>query len=271
MSRTDHIQNVEWSEDFSYDYYRQLIDTLETRFDLRTLSAYPESRSNASRTAFVRHDVDVCLEEALELAYVEHELGISTTYMVFPRSPLYDLEAQRDILLEIQALGHEIGLHCDLGIRTTRDRAERTASREGGLGPAERATIDEARSRLEAVGVGPVESMSFHRPAEQLLGGPPTISGMVNAYSSELLSAYISDSGGRWREGPPIDSVRAVSDADSFQLLTHPVWWGHEHVQPIDRLDAVAEKFDVTNEAVYDELVAIYPSLATRLEHSQLS
>lgn len=270
MSRTNRTQSTEWSGDFSYDYYRQLIDTLESHFELRTLSAYPEHRSNSSRAAFIRHDVDICLEEALRLAYFEHELGISTTYMVLPESPLYDLEAQRDLLLEIQALGHEVGLHCDLGIRTTRDQTEDPARNVEGLGPAERATVDEARSRLEALGIDSVESISFHRPAEQLLGGPPAIEGMVNAYSSELLTSYISDSGGRWREGPPIDSVRTASDADSLQLLTHPVWWGYEHEPPLDRLDAVAEKFDVTNEGVYDELVAIYPSLATRLEHPQL-
>ncbi|WP_121742832.1 polysaccharide deacetylase family protein [Natronorubrum halophilum] len=261
----DRVQSNGWSGDFSYDFYRTLLRSLQSRFEVRTLSEYPDCRSSNEPIAFVRHDVDVCLDEAVTMAQVEYQLGISSTYMILPETSLYDLEAKRDSLITIQDFGHEIGLHCDLDSEPS-DSRNGTNSVGSGLLPEERTQIEAARNRLESIGVGPIESLSFHQPTERLLGGPPTVAGMVNAYSSELLSSYISDSRGRWREGSPIRTVSTASDVDTFQLLTHPVWWTHDHEPPLERLSTVAKRIDVTNERIYDELVSIYPAFADRIE-----
>lgn len=252
--RTDQVRTDGWAKDFSYDYYRTLLRTLQANFDLRTLSEYQSRRPTDERVAFVRHDVDVCLERAVEMAEIEHELGVRSTYMLIPDSPLYDIEEEKDLLHLIHEFGHEIALHCDLepaapsGVDASADGLSRTELRQ----------IEEDKRRLEAIDIQPITSLSFHRPSERVLEGPRTIAGMVNAYNPDLLSAYISDSSGRWREGNPIESITANAAADRLQVLTHPIWWGTHHLPPLERFSSVAAEFGVLDERMYAELVSIY-------------
>ncbi|MDG5758095.1 hypothetical protein QA600_01930 [Natronococcus sp. A-GB1] len=250
-----------WAEDFSYDYYRTLLETLQAIFELRTLSEYRPDRLAGARVAFVRHDVDVCLERAVEMAELEYELGVRSTYMVLPDTPLYDLEEERDLLHLIQEFGHEIALHCDLsGVES-----DEPVSLDG-LAPSERRRVDAGRRHLEELGIDPVTSVSFHRPSERVLEGPRTIDGMVNAYNPDLLSTYVSDSSGRWREGDPLESILESADAERLQVLTHPVWWGTEHEPPLERFAAVADRFDASDPRTYEELVSIYAPYAERID-----
>lgn len=268
MSGTERTRTGEWAKDFSYDYYRRLLRTLRANFDLRTLSEFDESdepRTADEPVAFVRHDVDVCLERALEMAQVEHELGVRATYMVIPDTPLYDLEEERDLLHLIHELGHEIALHCDLDAPIGTG-ADTDALAADGLFPAERRQVRDARRRVESVSFEPVGSLSFHQPPGRVLEGPRTIAGMVNAYGADLMSAYISDSSGRWREGEPIDWITTGPLPDRLQVLTHPVWWADRHRPPVERFVAVADKFDALDERMYDELVSICPEYGERVE-----
>ncbi|MFU8867204.1 hypothetical protein [Natronococcus sp.] len=250
-----------WAEDFSYDYYRRLLEALRATFELRTLSEYRPQRPSNDRVAFVRHDVDVCLERAVEMAELEYELGVRSTYMVLPDTPLYDLADERDLLHLIHEFGHEIALHCDLsGVEP-----DEPVGRDG-LTPSERRRIDGAKRRLEELDLRPVASVSFHRPSERVLEGPRTIDGMVNAYNPDLLSTYISDSSGRWREGAPLESILEEADADRLQVLAHPVWWGAEHEPPLERFAAVADRFDASDPKTYEELVSIYPPYGERID-----
>lgn len=248
-----------WAEDFSYDYYRTLLRTLRTAFELRTLSEYRPERSPDERVAFVRHDVDVCLERAVEMAELEYELGVQATYMVLPDTPLYDLEEERDLVHLIHEFGHEIALHCDL------DSGADGPVDEDGLTPDERRRVDAARRYLEELGIDPVASVSFHRPFERVLEGPRTIGGMTNAYNPDLLAAYLSDSSGRWREGDPLESI-VGADVDRLQVLTHPVWWGERHAPPLERFAAVAAELDAIDNRTYEELVSIYPPYGERVD-----
>jgi hypothetical protein len=59
----------------------------------------------------------------------------------------------------------------------------------------------------------------------------------VNAYARELMGWYLSDSGGRWREGEPLPLL-ARPRGPVLQLLTHPIWWDATHQAPADRLEA---------------------------------
>ncbi|AGB36303.1 polysaccharide deacetylase family protein [Natronococcus occultus] len=250
-----------WAEDFSYDYYRALIGAVRTNFELRTLSEYRPDRSPDEPVAFLRHDVDVCLERAVELAELEYELGVEATYMILPDSPLYDLEYERDLVHLIHEFGHEIALHCDLSGADPADPGG-----ENGLVPAERRRIDAARRYLAELGIDPVASISFHRPSERVLRGPRMIDGMTNAYNPDLLAAYLSDSSGRWREGDPLESILERAGADRLQVLTHPVWWGERHAPPLERFAAVAAELDAIDTRTYEELVSIYPPYGERID-----
>lgn len=247
------------AQEFSFDAYRTLLNTLRTRFAVAPIGAAPDRLSSDAPVAFLRHDVDVSLDRALELARVERDVGVRSTYMVLPDTPLYDLEADRETLATIADMGHEIGIHYDLGDCNA-------PIGEDGLTDAERAGIDRVRQRLERLGLGPVRSVSFHQPDDRVLEGPPTIAGLVNAYSETLMATYISDSSGRWREGSPTESIETADPTQPFQLLTHPVWWGDGHAPPRERLLAVLDSHEADPEPIAAELASVCPRYASALE-----
>jgi hypothetical protein len=220
-----------WAADFSFAYYRRLLEVARTRFALHVVGDAPRLEPTPARPALLlRHDVDVALGPARRLASLEYALGVRATYMVMLDAPLYRLDdaASRAVLADLCAMGHEIGLHFDFRA-AERDAAESLAAVE----PA----IAAACAALEALVGRPVRAVSFHRPHPQLLRGPRWVAGRVNAYAAELMDWYLSDSAGRWRAGEPLPQLTCPR-RPLLQLLTHPIWWGPRHQPPADRLAA---------------------------------
>ncbi|HLH23179.1 MAG TPA: hypothetical protein VK066_11690 [Chloroflexota bacterium] len=231
MAEASPPEPAAWAADFSYAYFRRLLQTAQAHFDVHPLAEAPAALAAGGRPKLLlRHDVDVSLERALRLAEIERPLGVRATYMVMTNSPLYDVDAPaaRAILARLAALGHEIGLHFDFA--TPAQRAD--GATVSALEPA----IAAACARLEAASGQPVRSLSFHRPLPQFLRGPSRVAGRVNAYARELMDWYLSDSGGRWREGEPLPML-AHPTRPALQLLMHPIWWSERHQAPPDRLD----------------------------------
>ncbi|WFL78717.1 hypothetical protein P7228_06545 [Altererythrobacter arenosus] len=164
---------------------------------------------------FLRHDVDLSPELALQIARREANIGVQSTFYFLVSTPLYSIASApiRAILEEIIEAGHEVGLHLDV------TRWDPKAS-----------DLDAFAGRecdiLELCAGKPVETISFHRPAPQLLGRPEPIAGRRHCYEPALFEevGYISDSNGGWHHGHPLDHP-AVQASHAIQLLTHPIWW----------------------------------------------
>src|SRR5919201_4572570 len=62
---------------------------------------------------YVRHDVDLSLEAALELAHVEYELGVRATYFLMTESVFYNLLSHAGLRAQrrLRQWGHSVGLH----------------------------------------------------------------------------------------------------------------------------------------------------------------
>lgn len=246
-----------WDEDFSYGYLERLYRALFTGFAItRFRDAEPALQSATSEQpiVFIRHDIDVTLTKAVELARKEREWGIVSTYHVMIDSPFYDVRSHesRAILNEMTALGHEVGLHYDVVARGTRDVDAK--SRE--------ADIDAACEVLSELLGAPIRSVSFHLPVPELIRGPLHVGSRVSAYAAPLMGWYISDSRARWREGAPIDQVRRRRNS-VLQVLVHPMWWGEENVRPAIRLrdilaelaPHVGESFDVLRARAWEHVI----------------
>jgi hypothetical protein len=210
--------------DFSYDYFRRILGNANSCFEVRLLSQACEISETSSRSLILRHDVDVSLEKALAMAKIERDFGISATYMVMTESSLYSIEDNTscDILRKIVDSDHEIGLHVDP--RTLRSQS------------LEKEIDSDCRKLENMIGV-PVKTFSFHRPRKKDQQGPMTIGGRVNAYAKKLQEWYVSDSGGRWRNGNILPDLLKY-DKPLLQLLIHPIWWGPEHISGKDHLRA---------------------------------
>ena len=167
------------------------------------------------RVVIFRHDIDFSTRAARDLAELEAELGITSTYFFLMRSPFYNIyePATLSHIREIISFGHNIGLHFDASLY------------DGSFDCLDHAATQECEILEKIVGLRP-EFISFHRPAKSLLGLDKKVGGRDHAYNTRFFSdfAYVSDSCGEWRFGPP-DKHQAFAAGKGMQVLTHPIWW----------------------------------------------
>ena len=212
---------------FSLDTYRNLLAEL-------TGQGYQvvgfDAVDPASRHLVLRHDVDISLTLAVELAEAEHALGYASHYFVLVTCEQYNpaTQAGRDALQRIVSLGHQIGLHFDAALECVEPLEERVAS--------------EARY-LSALAGAPVSMLSFHRPAQKWIDNPARLAGLPHTYQPKYFSniGYCSDSRGGWWRGAPL-AHDAVKSGTALQLLTHPAWWIDAHRSPAERLADYLER-----------------------------
>ena len=104
----------------------------------------------------LRHDLDMSIEAALQVARVEHAIGMKATYFVLLRTEFYNpfSEIARETLFEIMNLGHRIGLHFDASLY------------QDGGGDFEN-VVDWECETLSRLLRREVDIVSFHRPAEK--------------------------------------------------------------------------------------------------------
>ena len=139
------------------------------------------------RVVIFRHDIDFSTRAARDLADLEAELGITSTYFFLIRSPFYNIyePATLSHIREINSLGHNIGLHFDASLY------------DGSFDCLDYAATQECEILEKIVGLRP-EFISFHRPAKSLLGLDKKVGGRDHAYNTRFFGdfAYVSDSAG---------------------------------------------------------------------------
>ena len=95
--------------DFTLQTYKNLLQSLlQKGYCFFSFEAYCQGViKNEDKFILLRHDVDLRAGHALEIAKLEAELGIQSTYYfrVVPESN------QPEVMMAIAALGHEIGYH----------------------------------------------------------------------------------------------------------------------------------------------------------------
>jgi len=163
-----------------------------------------------------RHDIDSSLTASLAMARFEHARGICATFYVMARSPYYNPFSYHayGVIEEIGALGHELGVHCDLN--DARD-ADVTPSDAARFASTERAML---------MDLYPVTARaSFHCPPDSVLWRD--IPGFESAYAPQWQGHYFADSGGSFRFGDPEDS-----DVRPLQVNLHSEHWFEADARP---------------------------------------
>jgi len=177
---------------FDVDHYRELIEAAKAggyRFAFFDRDPDPGD-------LLLRHDVDLSLAAALDLAELEHELGAASTYFLMTKSVFYNLnssEGERAIA-RMRELGHQVGLHAVWPDASLDDRFD------------------------------PV--VAWHNPDPAYMSEP--VEGGANVMEPRFFSpeTYRSDSNQHWRHGCPHEELAAGRFA-WLQLLTHPEIWVH--------------------------------------------
>ncbi|MEM9064505.1 MAG: hypothetical protein AAGB51_03335 [Planctomycetota bacterium] len=194
---------------FSRDGYRRIIEAaLLAGYSCRPVRECDEPSDGPS--ILLRHDVDLSLDCAAELAELESSLGVRSTYFILLYNDLYNPLAPvgRELIERIASLGHEIGLHWDSSLHDA-SSIETTFPRE-------------LEILSEVAGVR-VTSASQHIPTDNEL---MDVSAFVEheCYASDIAQryTYVSDSAMSWRAKTPLDLIAEGLDV---QFLAHPIWW----------------------------------------------
>ena len=206
------------SEEYSMERYAEIISKAQDLGysfplvrDFIGLEAVPQHK-----LLLIRHDIDFSIDASLEMAKVEHAMGVATSYYVRMHCPFYnilDTETFRKIL-EIKSLGHEVGLHYEAMFYEDLD-----------LDPIEGIRSD--AKYLSALLGEDITSISQHNPSLSRIYHE-LWEDYFDAYTPLLIKniAYFGDSGRKWREGCVSTKIGEI---DQIHVLVHPYSWVHWH------------------------------------------
>ena len=143
---------------------------------------------------YVRHDVDLSLDAALQMAEIETARGVGATYLLMTRSVFYNLASSEGdaAIARLRELGHRVGLH------------------------AVHPHVD-LDDRLDPI-------VAWHNPEPSYMAHP--LPGATNVMAEPFFTpqTYRSDSNQRWRSGCPHAELGSAA-FPWLQLLVHPEIW----------------------------------------------
>jgi hypothetical protein len=174
---------------FDLDHYGELLEAATSRYRFVHFDHEPQAGD-----LFLRHDVDLSLAAALELAELEHAAGATATYFLMTRSVFYNLASAEGVsaVARLRELGHAVGLHA-------------------------------VHPHLDLDGrFDPV--VAWHNPDPDYMREP--LEGAANVMADPFFDPghYRSDSNQHWRSGCPHAALEA-GEFEWLQLLTHPEIW----------------------------------------------
>ena len=206
--------------DFNYDSYLRLIHFLIDKGYLSSLFL-DKGDLSSKKTLFLRHDIDISIDMAVEMAKREYEeFGnqIRPTYFFMVTSDFYNIFSKKSVdqFNYITSLGYEIGLHFDETVYFDNELWDKESIAN--------MILKEARILGEAIGKE-IVTVSMHKPSKKVLRTDLNIPRMINTYSKFYFDEckYFSDSYHFWREN--VYEYVQRNDPTFLQVLVHPFWY----------------------------------------------
>lgn len=229
--------------DFTLDNYRALICLAKENYDFITYNKVNEKFN--FKTILWRHDLEFSVPIALEMAKIEAELGVFSTYFIQLHGDFYNTLEKKTFeqIKSIEYLGHDLALHFDAhfwGI-----------DNEFNL---EKYLEIDANTFKTYFGYKP-HVFSFHNTTPFILGCEKDMyAGMTNVYSNSIKSniGYCSDSTGYWRYEILDERLREAKD-HMLQVLIHDGMWQTEVLPPRRRVFKVIDDHANFMKQSYDE------------------
>ena len=187
---------------------------------------------------FFRHDVDISLKKAVEMAEFENKNGIKSTYYILLSSPYYNaLEAENlQRIRTLRELGMGIGLHYDNSIKL--QDANQCCSE----------IIIQLGMLQHHIGELEEKSVTFHKPLRgvDINGETVNLLNLSNIYSPNFdrRFKYISDSGHNWRENP----YDIIDTNNMVHINTHPEWYNNEEMDMEECIYSLGIEFECDKE-----------------------
>ena len=203
---------------FSYNEYRNLISLVK---EYLPIMDFAEVTDETKKFCVLRHDIEFSIDRAYELAKIESELGVVSTYTVQVRNNTYNALSEKNIELiqKIKDLGHHIGLHQNPPLM----EIEKLGN-----------YIITDIHLLEHFYGFEIDRFAFHRPKKEFLASYINLKDKINCYGKNFFHyfdekpdkldvLYLADSNHEWKYGYPLEFD--FSKINKLQLLTHPFSW----------------------------------------------
>jgi len=204
---------------FSADAYVRLLDSALNQG--WQFTGFMDVVTPSARNIYLRHDVDISLTLAADLARINQRMGVNATFFVMVRADSYNILTRSSLehLHTILKAGQQIGLHCSpppsfLGDTVDGDALAEFVQRDFNLLKAELSDV--------------VPVFSWHDTTPQMIewGLTNPINGLLNTYSQHLFREipYYSDSNLRNNE-QTLTEIVSDNSARALHLLIHPEIW----------------------------------------------
>jgi len=176
----------------------------------------PAASRLPSRYIALRHDIDFEPAYSLDMAELEHAVGVVSTFHVLVDGQFYNVLDRTIIrqIREIHSLGHEVGLHFATGSTLHADLGEEVAFRLKILSDLLGAHVH-SFSQHDVVNAG-VATVELPR------GHEACVNALQAIQEHDLL--YVSDSAKMWRR---YTFDTALDQERNLCLLAHPHSWLH--------------------------------------------
>jgi hypothetical protein len=213
--------------DFCPEHYRDLLQIIVSNYSLATYS----EQAYSPQSLILRHDLDLDLGAAVQIATIEAEMGIRANYFLLLRSQFYnpfEVSGYRQIQ-QIKALGHHIGIHLDIKFYEVQTEHDLVQALE-----IEKVIFEKAFG-IEA------KMFTFHLTSPLTMSfEADTYAGLANGYSKKFKSGfdYCSDSFGLWRYERLFDFLKRAHEKP-LHVLTHPEWWAQSPAPAAQRLNNI--------------------------------
>lgn len=227
---------------FTHSTYIKLLNKLRNKYLI--IPFYQISETDKPYI-ILRHDIDASLDLALEMAIIENNIDIKSTYFVLFSHKLYNIleKDSLETLRKISNLGHEIGLHYDI-----------EAYVEYRKNPFK--VLEQEIQLLGTIICRKVVSVAPHNPSMISMEDPLHNSKYINAYDRSLYDLYVSDSCRAW-------NLADLSNMLSFkyrkcQLLIHPFLWTKNICKREDLLEDFFHRIKVKSDATKEEWMKLW-------------
>lgn len=148
----------------------------------------------------LRHDVDISLIAAYNMAETEYRNKVKSTYYIRTDCDYYNpfsIESQK-MLKKMDEWGHEIGVHVDINNKDSFGPLQQFLSTRGIIFNTNKFT--------------------FHKNSEETKKYPEKVGFYLN---KSIVGKYVSDS----RDSFDEEKLKFIKEEDNYTLLIHPEWW----------------------------------------------
>jgi hypothetical protein len=206
---------------FSHKEYISILKDIKNNYNVLD---YTDVSENTESFAIIRHDIEFSPYRALNLAKIDHDLGIKSSFFVQLRNNCYNALSKEnlDIMNEILSLGHSVGAHINTSNLAYVSRSLREF------------ILQDILTLEEYTGVK-IDRFSFHRPTKKQLEKPIKIPNIINAYDDlyfhyfegekpiNLNILYLADSNHQWKWGKP--TLNNFANHKKLHINFHPFSW----------------------------------------------